>query len=119
VSAKTVDAMVVNPRLLGFIATRDKRIAKDRPWSPTPLIDAFAELVAKGVVTMGGRVTCGGAPDPTWKVLQAWKEVVRKARTFGYEIVEEPVKHGNAWATKAGGFWNESKYHLVACGGAK
>lgn len=102
----------MDARLTKFIATRDRRIAKRQPWSPTPLAESFRQLMERGSVKVGGRASCGGAVDPTWVQLCAWKEVVSKARTFGYEITEEAIKHGNGWATKAGGFWEESEYRL-------
>lgn len=112
--SRPVDVLADNPRLVAFIATRDKRIAKKQPWSPTPLHDLFSELLARGSVTVGGRSSCGGSVDPTWVKFTAWVEVVRKARAAGFQIEEEPIKHGNGWATKAGGFWNENEYRLTA-----
>lgn len=103
----------VPAKLASFIATRDKRIAKDQPWSPMPLAQTFRELLAKGAVKVGGRATCGTKTDPTWKIYRLWGEVVRKARTMGYVITESDIKHGNGWATKAGGFWDETEYTLV------
>lgn len=53
-----------HPRLASYIATRDKRIAKLQPWSPTPLSDLFHELLARGTVKVGGRATCGPVSAP-------------------------------------------------------
>lgn len=108
------DALAVHPRLVAFIATRDKRISKREPWSPTPLSDLFHELLTRGIVKVGGRASCGGTVDPSWVKFTAWGEVVRKARAAGFKIEEESIKHGNGWATKAGGFWNENEYRLTA-----
>jgi hypothetical protein len=102
------------PVLASFIATRDKRIAKDRPWSPTAISDLFAELLKSGRVVVGGRATCGAHKDATWTEFTAWNEVVAKAQKLGFPIVVSPVKHGNGWATKAGGFWDENEYTLAA-----
>jgi hypothetical protein len=104
----------VDVRLASFIATRDRRIAKSQPWSPTPLLESFRELLSKGETIVGGRASCGGKVDPTWVIFTSWNEVVRKARQFGYEITVTDIKHGNSWATKAGGFWSESEYKLAA-----
>lgn len=103
----------MNEKLKSFIATRDRRIAKRSPWMTSPLAEAFGSLLTGGAVKMGGRATCGSTVDPTWSDFCAWNEVVRKARALGYEIAEEPVKHGNGWATKAGGFWDERVYKLA------
>jgi hypothetical protein len=104
----------IDPRLVKYIATRDKRLAKDKPWSPTSLADTFSELMKSGAVKVGGRATCGTSVDSTWREFSMWNEVVRKARSLGYVITEEPIKHGNGWATKNGGFWNENEYRLIA-----
>jgi hypothetical protein len=102
----------MNEKLKSFIETRDRRIVQKSPWMTGPLSEAFGELLKDGSVRMGGRATCGSSVDPTWAMFCAWNEVVRKARTLGYRIAEENVKHGNGWATKAGGFWNERLYTL-------
>lgn len=109
-----VDVLAAHPRLVSFIATRDKRIAKKQPWSPTPLSDLFHELLARGSVKVGGRATCGASVDPTWVTFTAWGEVIGKARASGFQIEITPIKYGNGWATKAGGFWDENEYRLIA-----
>jgi hypothetical protein len=97
--------------LSAYIGTRDRRIAKEQPWNTTPLLDYFKEMLAKGSVRVGGRATCGSYADPTWRAFRAWNEVVSKARKLGIAVAEEHIKHKNAWATKAGGFWDEREYH--------
>lgn len=106
------EVLLADHRLLKYIATRDARIAKAQPWSPTPLLDEFKKLCAGQAIRVGGRATCGSYVDPTWKVFCAWREVIAKARKLGYEIHEKNIKHGNRWATKAGGFWDEYEYSL-------
>jgi hypothetical protein len=108
-----VDVLSISPKLVSYIATRDKRIAKTRAWSPTPLMDAFHELITRGVVRVGGRASCGGAVDPTWVIFTSWNEVVRKARQLGYQITEANIKQRNAWATRGGGFWDENEYSIA------
>jgi hypothetical protein len=108
---------VIHPKLETYIATRDKRISKYRPYDRTHIRDLFVQLLKKGEVTVGCRSTCGGT-DPTMHVYRAWNEVVRKARALGYQITEEPVRGiGNAWATLGGGYWNETVYRLKDCRG--
>jgi len=105
---------VIHPKLETYIATRDKRISKFWPHDRTHIRDLFVRLLEKGSVTVGGRSTCGGS-DPTMHAYRAWNEVVRKARALGYQITEEQVRGlGNAWATRGGGFWNETEYRLDA-----
>lgn len=102
----------MTPALASYIATRDRKVGTS--WDATPLAKTFAELQAKGITRMGGRTSCGGAVDPTWKQFTARNEVVRKAQSLGYEIEVTPIKHGNGWATKARGFWDENDYVLTA-----
>ena len=103
----------IHPKLQAYIATRDRRIAKDRPWDRAILSNHMAELLRNGVVKVGGRASCGGKVDPTWIEFGLWNEIVRKARTLGMEIEESDMRHGNGWATKNGGFWDEREYRLV------
>lgn len=104
----------VEKKLASFVATRDRRIAKASGYERTPLAEHLSRLLAGQTVRVGGRTSCGGKVDPSWIELTAWNEVVRKARSFGMEVEEVPIKHGNGWATKAGGFWNENDYRLLA-----
>jgi hypothetical protein len=96
-----------------YIDVRDARIAKIRPWSPTPIAQAFNELLATGKTIMGGRASCGGKTDPTWTVFQFWNEVVRKAQAMGFVIERVNIKQPNKSPTMAGGFWNEAEYRLA------
>lgn len=101
--------------LVSYIATRDRKLEKLTPWNPRPLADAFEALLRDGEVVMGGRSTCGaGAQDPSWVQFSAWGEVVRKARGLGFDIREQDIPQRNAWATKARGWWQESRYTINA-----
>src|SRR5690606_5766317 len=103
---------VIHPKLEAYIATRDKRISKYWPHDRTHIRNLFVQLLEKGAVTVGGRSICGGS-DPSMHAYRAWNEVVRKARALGYQITEEQVRGlGNSWATRGGGFWNETEYKL-------
>lgn len=104
----------IPPALASFIATRDRRIAKDQPWSPTPISELFGNLLRNGRVVVGGRHSCGPRRDPSLTLFSAWNEVVAKAKTAGLSITVTPIKHGNGWATKAGGFWDENEYVLAS-----
>jgi hypothetical protein len=101
-------------KLASFVATRDRRCAKASGWGNAPISEHFARLMRGETVRVGGRASCGPKVDPTWVELTAWREVVRKARSLGLSVDEIPVKHGNGWATKCGGFWDENDYRLTA-----
>lgn len=107
------EVMDIPAALASYIATRDKRIAKFWPHNPSFLRDQFQELLSRGVVRVGGRSSCG-VSDPTMTALRLWNEVVRKAKSFGFQISESNVGgQRNEWATRGGGFWNESEYRLA------
>lgn len=99
-----------------YIEARDRRIARVYPHNASACTEIFANLLARGMVTVGGRASCGGRVDATWVLFTTWNEVVRKARKFGFAITERNIPQPNAWATKAGGFWSESEYTVAAIG---
>lgn len=104
--------MTLDPKLAAFIATRDRMIAVFQPWNTTPLKDYFATLLKDGLVIVGGRTSCGGKVDPTWKIFAAWGEVVRKARKLGYQISDLNIPQKNGSPTRSGGYWDEYEYRL-------
>lgn len=106
------EAAVVSEKLRSYIETRDRRCQKASGWSRTPIREHFDRLMRGDTVRVGGRASCGGKVDPSWIEFTAWNEVVRKARGLGIRIEATPVKHGNGWATKARGFWDENDYVL-------
>lgn len=111
--ATAEDSSVVHQKLASYIATRDRKIAAFWPHAPNHLREMFGELMTRGVVRVGGRSSCGGS-DHTMTALRLWNEVVRKARTLGYDIKEVDCgSQRNEWATRGGGFWNESEYFLI------
>ncbi|MDW3683056.1 hypothetical protein RA280_15125 [Cupriavidus sp. CV2] len=93
-----------------YIATRDKR-QKD-VLSDTPLRDMFEELLLRKRIEVGGRSSCGGPVDPTWRLFTSWNEVIKKANSVGLAIQITPVKHGNKSPTMAGGFWYSNIYEI-------
>lgn len=100
----------MNPKLQKYIAARDKNL---KSWQAHPLLDHFNKLLKQGEIEVGGRSTCGSSVDPTWKEFNFFNEIVKKANSLGYEITVEPVKHGNGWATKSGGWWHSNIYKLI------
>lgn len=100
----------MHPKLEKYIATRDKNL---NSWETSPLKNKFEQLLSEGFIEVGGRSTCGSSLDPTWKSFIFWNEIIKKANSLGYEITVDPVKHGNGWATKNGGFWHSNTYKLI------
>lgn len=95
-----------------FIETRDRRSSKAFGYERKPHMESFQRLLRGDTVRIGGRASCGSKADKSWVEFTDWCAVIRKARSIGFVIEETPVKHGNGWATKAGGFWQENDYRL-------
>src|SRR5690606_23163548 len=111
-SRKRILYNVIHPKLETYIATRDKRISKYWPHDRTHIRNLFVRLLETGAVTVGGRSTCGGS-DRTMSAYRAWNVVAGKAGALGYQNTEEQVRGvGNSWATRGGGFWDETEYKL-------
>ena len=99
--------------LAAFIATRERRVSKAFCYDRRSLSQDFERLLQGKTVRVGGRASCGSRVDPSWVEFTAWNEIVRKAESAGLRIEKTPVKHGNGWATKAGGFWDENDYRIA------
>jgi hypothetical protein len=107
------DLTQVPNALLTYIATRERRVSKAFGYDRRSLSQDFERLLKGQVVRVGGRASCGPKVDPSWVEFVAWREIVRKAGSAGLKIESTPVKHGNGWATKAGGFWDENDYCIA------
>lgn len=70
-------------------------------------------LLTHGRVEVGYRQSCG-TTDYTHHVYREWVKLMGAAKKCGLLIEVEPVKHGNAWATKSGGFWSSAVYTLTS-----
>ena len=99
-------------RLYEFIAVRDRKLVKAGHWHSNELKKTFDSLIQFGSINVGGRASCGPKVDATWRIYVMWKEVIKKAQALGFHIEVESIKQKNAYATIAGGFWQEDKYIL-------
>lgn len=113
-SLTTCGPKAIPPALEKYIATRDRRMSLLFGYAKTTLRDDFTRLIQGGTVRVGGRASCGGKPDPSWVEFQAWGQIIRKAASLGIAVEATPIKHGNGWATKNGGFWQENDYRLAS-----
>lgn len=90
----------------------DARLSTKAGYPGKDLSKALETLFQFGQVEIGWRESCGKT-DFTMFVFREWKKIVTALRKNGFQLSEEPIKHGNAWATKCGGFWSSIKYSLV------
>ena len=97
-----------------YIQTRDRMLHKKGHFQADALTRSWQKLMQFGQIEVGGRASCGGAPDLSWVEFTAWQEIVRKAQGLGVDITVIPVKSGNGWATKARGFWDANVYMHTA-----
>lgn len=104
---------MINPKLLSYIQTRDKKLVKEGWHFPDQLEKTFERLQQFKEITVGGRATCGkGSKDISWSIFCYWREIVRKANKCGYKITETNLRPINKWATINRGFWDEYQYTL-------
>ena len=91
------------------IAKQDEILTKKNPYCKNELAKTFDNLVKFGQVEVGWRESCGYTDRGVY-LKRGWDKVIAAAKKDGLVITEERVKHGNAWATKNGGFWNSIIY---------
>jgi hypothetical protein len=95
----------------------DVALSKRFGYETSATATALNTLFLKGRVEVGYRSSCGRT-DPTTYIYREWMKVVKAAEKCGFHISIEPVKHGNSWATKSGGFWQSSIYSIAERAGA-
>ena len=91
----------------------DEAEARKAGFCVSATLDLLVLLFDGKMVEVGWRECCG-TTDPSVRRHKNWIKVVRHVRKLGYQVQEEKQKHGNSWATKAGGFWSSVIYTLAA-----
>ena len=107
--------MIPSKKTLALIASIDERLNKSAGWNERQVSTWANSLIKFGSVEVGWRESCGST-DATSKKYAAWKRVVTELKKDGLKISEVRQKHGNAWATKCGGFWNSIVYRAEEIG---
>lgn len=64
-------------------------------------------------VEVGYRSSCG-TTDNTMRNYRVFMAYINQLREKGATVHEEPIKHDNSYATNKGGFWNSSKFTILA-----
>lgn len=90
----------------------DAALSKRFGYTTSCTAEALNTLLVKGRVECGYRNSCGRT-DSTAYIHREWMKVVKAAEKCGLRISIEPVKHGNGWATKCGGFWQSAIYSIA------
>jgi len=101
----------LDPKVKALILKEDEKLNILLGYNSNQLASDIEKLIQHGSVEVGYRSSCGKT-DPTMKAYAAWVKVLKALKKTGIQVDEVPVKHGNGWATKAGGFWSSNVYTL-------
>lgn len=101
----------ISDSLAAFVAKQDAKLNAKAGYESNFLAENLRVLLEHGKVEVGWRESCGST-DRTMFMHRAWREVIKRMEKEGFAIQKEPQKHGNSWATKAGGFWSSVVYRL-------
>lgn len=112
---KTVEAQgpvdVIVGQLHAMAAKSDAALSKRAGYETSDVRTNLDSLLKHWRVEVGYRQSCGKT-DYTQYAYREWAKLLKAAEKGGLRISVEPVKHGNSWATKSGGFWSSSIYTL-------
>jgi len=86
------------------IEREDSKINKLCGWETNDIAGYYSELQKYGLVEVGWRESCG-ATDKTHVAYRSWRKIITLMTKSGAVITEQRVKHGNAYASNKGGFW--------------
>ena len=102
---------VIVGRLHAMAAKSDAALSKRAGYETSDVRTNLDLLLKHGRVEVGYRQSCGKT-DYTQHAYREWAKILKAAEKGGLRIAVEPVKHGNSWATKSGGFWSSAIYTL-------
>ena len=109
-SAGPVDVIVGRLRVMA--EKSDAALSKRAGYQTSDVRTNLDSLLKHGRVEVGYRQSCGKT-DYTHHAYREWAKLLKSAEKSGLQIAVEPVKHGNSWATKSGGFWSSAIYTLT------
>ena len=103
---------VIVGRLRVMAEKSDAVLSKRAGYETSDVRTNLDSLLKRGRVEVGYRQSCGKT-DYTHHAYREWAKLLKVAEKGGLRIAVEPVKHGNSWATKSGGFWSSAIYTLT------
>jgi hypothetical protein len=104
--------ITVSEKLATLVANIDKQLNIKIGYPGNHIVRHLIELSDHGQIEVGWRESCGKT-DPSHHVYRGWLRVVKQLKKEGITLTEERVKHGNAYATNKGGFWNSIIYRIA------
>lgn len=102
---------VLAGRLRAMAEKSDAALSKRAGYDVSDVRANLDSLLTRRRVEVGYRQSCGKT-DFTQFAYREWAKLLKAAEKGGLRISVEPVKHGNSWATKSGGFWSSAVYVL-------
>lgn len=89
----------------------DVKINAKLGYNANTLANLVEQLMTYGRIEVGWRESCRST-HITLTAAREWKKVLKCLLKCGIQIESEEVKHGNGWASKAGGFWKSIRYSM-------
>ena len=89
----------------------DAALSKRAGYTVDSIMTYTRKIIRAGSVEVGFRTSCGST-DFTMYVNREWRKVIKQLQKLGLSVVEQPIQHGNAYATNKGGFWSSSVYKI-------
>lgn len=101
----------ISKNLLIKVKAADQRVNKIVGYEANSISDWVNKLIALEEVEVGYRARCGSAHS-THKAYREFLKIIKIMEKEGCVVLQQPVKHKNAYATINGGFWNSSIFKL-------
>ena len=102
---------LISRKLSDSIVKDDQALYGKGAYSTTQIATRIRDLWLFKSLECGWRQSCGST-DATLMIHRAWLKILKQLRSAGFVIGEQPQKHGNAYATSKGGFWQSIVYKL-------
>jgi len=103
---------MLNDNIKNKIHSADQKLNVLVGYNANNLTTSFNILFKYGSVELGYRSQCG-ATHSTMKTYREFCKILKLLKKDGFNFEEENVKHGNAYATNNGGFWNSTIFKLI------
>lgn len=103
---------MISEKIKTKIDSADKRLNLLYGYDRNIIVFYIDTIIQNGSYEVGYRSQCGST-HITQKIYREFYKIILLMRKEGFEINEEPVKHGNRYATNNGGFWNSTIFKLI------
>ncbi|GEM_PF-2551938 len=108
---ETNATLINSASIVAAIDVADQKINAKLGYQSNSLAGWYSTLTKTGSVEVGWRECCGST-HITMIIRREWVKVTKKMERAGMRLLVERVKHGNAYATNNGGFWQSEIFKL-------